>query len=75
MKFTYERARADIARFDALAELNECQRKLLELCLMGVDSNGVGFGNLSVRDGVSAHFYITGSATGGLPELTPTDCV
>src|SRR6476620_4134482 len=42
---------------------------------MGVDSNGVGFGNLSVRDGISGNFYITGSATGGLPELTPTDCV
>src|SRR6476660_6196669 len=32
-------------------------------------------GNLSVRDGVTSNFYITGSATGGLPELTPTDCV
>lgn len=42
---------------------------------MAVDSNGVGFGNLSVRDGVSRTFYITGSATGSLPELTPTDCV
>jgi L-ribulose-5-phosphate 4-epimerase len=42
---------------------------------MGVDSNGVGFGNLSVRDGVSGTFHITGSATGGLLELTPTDCV
>ena len=42
---------------------------------MGVDSNGVGFGNLSVRDGASGNFYITGSATGGLPELTLTDCV
>src|SRR5436190_9410645 len=31
--------------------------------------------HLSVRDGVSGNFYITGSATGGLPELTPTDCV
>jgi ribulose-5-phosphate 4-epimerase/fuculose-1-phosphate aldolase len=75
VKFTYERARPDIAPFDALAELNECRRKLLELRLIGVDSNGVGFGNLSVREGVSGNFYITGSATGGLPELTPTDCV
>jgi ribulose-5-phosphate 4-epimerase/fuculose-1-phosphate aldolase len=40
-----------------------------------VDSNGVGFGNVSVRDGVSKNFYITGSATSGLPELTPIDCV
>jgi len=43
--------------------------------LIGLDANGIGFGNLSVRDGVSGNFYITGSATGGLPELTPTDCV
>ena len=42
---------------------------------MGLCPNGVGFGNLSVRDGISGNFYITGSATGGLPELTPTDCV
>jgi ribulose-5-phosphate 4-epimerase/fuculose-1-phosphate aldolase len=75
VKFTYQRARADIAPFDALAELNAYRRKLLEQRLMGVDSNGVGFGNLSVRDGVSGNFYITGSATGGLPELAPTDCV
>ena len=59
----------------SLAELNAYRRRLLDLRLIGLDSNGVGFGNLSVRDGVSAHFYITGSATGGLPELTPTDCV
>ena len=75
VKFTYQRARADIVPFDALAELNASRRKLLELGLMGVDSTGIGFGNLSVRDGVSRNFYITGSATGGHPELTPTDCV
>jgi ribulose-5-phosphate 4-epimerase/fuculose-1-phosphate aldolase len=42
---------------------------------LGVDSNGVGFGNVSVRDGRTTSFYITGSATGSLPELTPADCV
>jgi L-ribulose-5-phosphate 4-epimerase len=75
VKFTYQGASTDIAPFDALTELNACRRHLLELRLIGVDSNGIGFGNLSVRDGVSGNFYITGSATGGLPELTPTDCV
>ena len=75
VKFTYQCARPDIAPFDALAGLNACRRKLLEQRLMGVDSNGIGFGNVSVRDCVSKNFYITGSATGGLPELTPTDCV
>lgn len=75
VKFTYQRAQPEIVAFDALAGLNACRRKLLEQHLMGVDSNGVGFGNLSVRDGATGNFYITGSATGGLPELSLTDCV
>lgn len=61
--------------FSALAELNACRRKLIDQHLLGLDSNGVGFGNLSVRAGVSRNFYITGSATGGLSVLTPADCV
>ena len=75
VKFTYERASADIAHLDALAELNLYRRKLLNSRLIGLDSNGIGFGNVSIRDGVSKNFYITGSATGGLLELTATDCV
>ena len=75
VKFTYQRACADIALFVALAELNACRQKLLDQHLMGVYANGVGFDNLSVRDGATRNFYITGSATGGLPKLTITDCV
>ena len=75
VKFTYQRARPDIAPFEALAELNACRRKLLELRLIGVDPSGIGFGNVSIRDGATRDFFITGSATGGLPELTPADCV
>lgn len=75
VKFTYERAGAGIAPFNALAAVNACRRRLLHLRVMGVDSNRVGFGNVSVRDGVSKNFYITGSATGSLPELRSTDCV
>jgi L-ribulose-5-phosphate 4-epimerase len=74
VKFTYERARVAIGAFDKLAELNTWRRKLLELGLIGVDSNGVGFGNLSVRDGATTDFYITGSATGGLPALACAHC-
>jgi ribulose-5-phosphate 4-epimerase/fuculose-1-phosphate aldolase len=55
--------------------LNACRRKLLDLRLIGLDSNGIGFGNLSVRDGATRNFYITGSATGGLPKMSVTDCV
>jgi hypothetical protein len=56
VKFTNDRAGAEIARFDSLAELNAYRRKLLEQRLIGVDPNGVGFGNLSVRDGVRGNF-------------------
>ena len=75
VKFTCQCARIDIAPFSGLPELNACRRKLLDQHLLGVDPNGIGFGNLSVRDGATRNFYVTGSATGGLPELTPADCV
>jgi L-ribulose-5-phosphate 4-epimerase len=60
--------------FAGLAELNAYRRKLMELQLIGVDSNGVGFGNLSVREGATKNFYITGSGTGALLELPLADC-
>jgi len=75
VKFTHERAVGETAPFDQLLELNACRRKLRQLHLIGVDSNGIGFGNLSVRDGATSNFYITGSATAGLAELTLEDCV
>jgi len=75
VKFTYQCARADIAPFDELPDLNACRRKLCKLRLIGVDSNGIGFGNLSIRDRGTSNFYITGSATGGLADLTLADCV
>ena len=74
VKFTYERAASEFAPFAGLADLNTHRRKLRELQLIGIDSNGVNFGNLSVRDGPTKNFYITGSATGGLPELTLAVC-
>jgi ribulose-5-phosphate 4-epimerase/fuculose-1-phosphate aldolase len=75
VKFAYQRARADIAPFDGLADLNACRRKLMDQHLLGLCPNGVGFGNVSVRDGRTTSFYITASATGGLLELTSANCV
>jgi len=74
IKFSCERVAAEITSFDGLAELNAHRRKLLQLGLIGVDSNGIGFGNMSVRDGATDNFCITGSATGGIHELTLADC-
>jgi L-ribulose-5-phosphate 4-epimerase len=73
VKFSCERTATETTRFGGFAELNACRRRLLQLSLIGVDSNGIGFGNLSIRDGATDNFCITGSATGGIPELTPAD--
>ena len=74
IKFTSERRNAELSQFDGFAELNAYRRQLRKLRLIGVDSNGAGFGNLSVRDGATKNFYITGSATAGIAELTIADC-
>jgi ribulose-5-phosphate 4-epimerase/fuculose-1-phosphate aldolase len=72
IKFTWQQVPAEIGGFAGFAELNEYRRKLLELGMIGLDSNGVGFGNLSIRDGATSRFYITGSGTGGISELIPS---
>jgi L-ribulose-5-phosphate 4-epimerase len=73
VKFTCQQVAVETSRFAGFAELNRYRRKLLELGMIGVDASGIGFGNLSIRNGATSRFYITGSATGGISELTPTD--
>jgi len=74
IKFACEQAATEITSFDGFVDLNAYRCKLLQLRLIGVDANGIGFGNLSIRDGATKNFYVTGSATGGKPELTLADC-
>lgn len=71
VKFTCEQTAMEIAEFDGFAKLNAYRRKLIELGVIGINAGGVGFGNLSIRDG--CRFYITGSGTGGISELVPGD--
>jgi L-ribulose-5-phosphate 4-epimerase len=74
VKFTYEHAVSELAPFAGVVELNACRQRLLELRLIGVDSSGISFGNISMRDRVTNNFHITGSGTGGIRELMPADC-
>ena len=69
VKFRCEHVAADIEEFAEFAELNAGRRKLLQLRMVGIDASGIGFGNLSVRAGATNKFYITGSGTGGRPQL------
>jgi ribulose-5-phosphate 4-epimerase/fuculose-1-phosphate aldolase len=74
VKFQAERSAATLEPFPGLAELNNYRTKLRQLGLLGVDANGIGFGNISMRDGTSTRFYITGSDSGAKTELTLSDC-
>ena len=49
--------------------LNHWREELWLECLIGAYPDGVGYGNISVRVPQSNQFYISGTATGGIPEL------
>jgi len=50
-------------------ELETARTQLYALGLIGMNADGIGFGNISVRSGESASFIITGSATGQFEKL------
>lgn len=54
-------------------QLNEVRNRLYAAGLIGMNAEGIGFGNLSVRVGETSRFVISGTATGGQPLLTPAD--
>jgi ribulose-5-phosphate 4-epimerase/fuculose-1-phosphate aldolase len=51
-----------------ITEINKWRDKLYSLNLIGAYENGIGYGNISIRDG--KNFIITGSKTGGIENLT-----
>ena len=53
-------------QFEALTKV---RRQLFDLGLIGVYPDGIGFGNISVRENDGKSFFITGSATGQFTEL------
>jgi L-ribulose-5-phosphate 4-epimerase len=73
VKFHYESSGGELAPFPGFEELNAARQELRRLGLLGADESGIGFGNISLRDGANDSFYITGSGTGVLPVLTLQD--
>lgn len=67
IKFNCYWKKADPLPGELLAGLNAWRQKLYTLGLIGMYDNGIGFGNISIRQPGQA-FIITGSATGGLPK-------
>lgn len=73
VKFSYESAGGELAPFSGFEELNATRQQLRRLSLLGMNKNGLGFGNISLREGTTNSFYITGSGSGVLPALTLQD--
>lgn len=68
IKFTNERRDGALPRTTQLEELNRCRTALFDLRLIGQYPDGIGFGNVSLRES-NNRFVITASATGGTREL------
>lgn len=73
IKFHYESDGEELAPFSGFEELNAARQEMRRMGLLGVDESGIGFGNLSLRDGATESFYITGSGTGVLQSLGRKD--
>jgi len=71
VKFRGEHRILPPANFAGFEELNRVRSRLHQLGFIGRYPNGIGFGNVSIRAGASPQFYISGTMTGALPELTP----
>ncbi|MGH7938584.1 MAG: class II aldolase/adducin family protein [Bryobacteraceae bacterium] len=74
IKFAYESSGSALAAFPGFEVMNAAREELRRMGLLGVEESGIGFGNVSLRDGTTESFYITGSGTGRLSALTPQDC-
>ena len=64
IKFQAEQVAGSIAQPAEFDQLNRARTELFDLGLIGSYDNGIGFGNLSLRE-QGQRFLITASATGG----------
>ena len=65
VKFSVRLREADIEAPEALTELNTVRTALFDKGMIGILPDGVGFGNVSIKEAGSDLFFISGTATGG----------
>lgn len=71
IKFDCEWIRGPAPGWHKIQTLNEWRQLMYDVGLIGACSDGIGFGNISIRDMPAHEFIITGSATGSLRTLRP----
>jgi hypothetical protein len=69
IKYQCNWTKEDIIQPEQILEINKWRKRLMDQGYLGMYVNGIGYGNISIRlqDG---NFMISGSATGGIAELT-----
>jgi methylthioribose-1-phosphate isomerase len=72
VKYTTIHTWAPAIEASQFSELNNARTRLFNLGLLGVNPQGVGFGNVSIRL-KGGEFLISGTATGAAPELTSAE--
>jgi ribulose-5-phosphate 4-epimerase/fuculose-1-phosphate aldolase len=65
VKFSVRLREADIEPPDGLEALNSVRTKLFDIGMIGILPEGVGFGNVSIKETGAHSFFISGTATGG----------
>jgi ribulose-5-phosphate 4-epimerase/fuculose-1-phosphate aldolase len=69
IKFHNQWVDGQLEDFELFDSLNEWRNRLHELYLIGVNEQGIGYGNISIRFNTN-QFIISGSGTGNLRTLT-----
>lgn len=70
IKFNCKWKKTKPFQFPEMEELNFWRGKFYRVGVIGEFEDGIGFGNLSVRIGNSNQFVVSGTQTGGIPELS-----
>lgn len=69
IKYQCNWIKSEPININEISELNKWRNKLYELGLIGEYENGIGFGNISIRDSQPKQFIVSGTQTGNLPVL------
>jgi len=71
IKFKSDWIEAPARAWHKIRAMNEWRQVLYDAGLIGAHPDGIGYGNISVRDTPDSAFIITGSMTGHIRELGP----
>lgn len=73
IKFSVRLNETNIQVPDTLQELNAVRTELFDSGMIGILPEGVGFGNVSIKEAGGHSFFISGTATGGKRILNSSD--